>query len=304
MNLNIKNQTVSIALCTYNGEKYLKEQLDSILQQSYSHISEIVCIDDLSTDQSWEILQAYAEKDNRFIIKRNEQNLGYIKNFEKAISLTTGKFIAIADQDDIWHVEKINKLVEKINDNLLVYSDNEYIDENGKSLNKRFSDMRNLGECTSCLNFALINGISGHTMLFNRKLLEFAQPFNTIIPYDYWLAFHAAQHGKIAFVNQALVKYRQHQTNAIGAMGATENQKQTNTIKIQLEIFSKHANYASKEEKEILKRLASIINNYSLIARLEKVMIFLKHYNSILFFKKRNSSRKACYAIKMFWKKL
>lgn len=300
---NSQHKEVSIALCTYNGGKYVSQQLDSILNQSYQHITEIVCIDDCSTDETWECLQKYAQQDARFKISRNEQNVGYIKNFEQAISLTTSPFIAIADQDDIWMPEKISELITAIDDNLLVYSDNEYIDENGNSLGIKFSDKRWLRTCTSCLNFAIYNGISGHTVLFNRTLLKYAMPFNKTLPYDMWLAFQAIQHSKIPYVDKPLVKYRQHSNNAIGGMGIKKKYKAPYTIKEQLEIFSSASIYANESEKQILKKLSEIINDKSLKGRLQRVAIFWRNRNELLFFKKRSDWRNKFFAIKTFWKK-
>src|ERR1700744_3577317 len=92
---------ISVALCTYNGEKYIKEQLDSIINQTYTCI-EVIIVDDGSTDSTYDIISDYALRDNRIKCFKNETNLGFNKNFEKAVSLTSGEYIAISDQDDIW----------------------------------------------------------------------------------------------------------------------------------------------------------------------------------------------------------
>lgn len=118
----MKNKLVSIAMATYNGEKYLKEQLDSIYAQTYKNIEVIVC-DDCSSDKTVEILDEYKEKYGlKYYI--NEKNLGFKKNFEKAISLCSGDFIALADQDDIWIESKIEIFLKsKGIDNLIYMSD-------------------------------------------------------------------------------------------------------------------------------------------------------------------------------------
>ena len=100
---------ISIAMTTYNGEKYLAEQLDSILSQTHTDWELIIC-DDCSTDSTWQILQEYAQKDSRIKIYKNEQNLGFKKNFEKAIGLCTGDYIALSDQDDVWFPEHLSLL--------------------------------------------------------------------------------------------------------------------------------------------------------------------------------------------------
>ena len=134
---------VSIALCTYNGEAYLREQLDSIANQSYSPL-ELIAVDDSSSDNTLEILKEYAAIYPFIKIFVNPENLGYIRNFEKALQLCSGDFIALSDQDDIWDHKKIEKQVNSIGNNLLVYHDSEFVDQNGNSLNRKMSDIMNL----------------------------------------------------------------------------------------------------------------------------------------------------------------
>ena len=296
---------VSIALCTYNGEIFLLEQLESILNQDYANISEIICVDDNSTDGTWKILQEYAGKYSNFKIFRNSSNKGFIRNFEKALTLTSKKFIAIADQDDIWYPNKISKLVRVIGENLMAYSDNEYIGSDGITLGKKFSDFRRLSTCTSCLNFVLYNGISGHTMLINRDLLKYALPFPDEIPFDYWLAFHAIQYGVIPYINEPLVSYRQHDNNTLGAIGIKKNVKNIiNGRKVnynRIIKFSMAINENLQYEKQVLLKLAYSYIDFSFKTRLKRVVLFWKNRDSLLFFKKRNEIRKAYYCIKMFW---
>ena len=104
---------ISIALTTYNGEKFLKEQLDSILNQTYSDYELVVC-DDCSTDSTRQILKEYEKKDKRINVFLNNNNLGFKNNFEKAISLCTGEYIALSDQDDIWDEKKLEILLKKV----------------------------------------------------------------------------------------------------------------------------------------------------------------------------------------------
>ena len=96
-----KNELISIAMTSYNGEKYIREQLDSILTQTYGNFELIIC-DDRSKDSTVEIIKDYCIKDSRIKLYVNEKNLGFKKNFEKAISLCKGEYIALSDQDDIY----------------------------------------------------------------------------------------------------------------------------------------------------------------------------------------------------------
>jgi glycosyltransferase involved in cell wall biosynthesis len=304
-----KNQqtAVSIALCTYNGECFLKEQLESILNQDYNNINEIVCVDDNSTD-TWSILKEYAEKYPVFRIFRNVENLGFIKNYEKAITLTSNSLIAISDQDDFWHSNKISKLVNAIGNNLMVYSDNNYIDLNGKSVGIKFSDKRNLVATTSCLNFALFNAISGHTILFNQNLLQYSLPFPIEIPYDFWLSFQASQRESIQVVKKTLVDYRQHQNNTIGALGLKNSEKEESSFdilgdtEIRTRIFAKNILPHLIKEKHILEQLSNSYADKSFKMRTKRIVLFWQNRDSLLLFKKRNVIFKLIYCFKAFWK--
>lgn len=304
----ILQPAVSIALCTYNGERFLKEQLDSILNQDYNNIDEIICLDDNSVDNTWPILTEYADKYHVLKIFRNSCNLGFIKNYEKAIELTNNQLIAISDQDDIWYESKITKLVNSIGNDLMSYSDNDYIDLKGDSVGVKFSDKRNLTDITSCLNFALFNAISGHTILFRRQLLSFALPFPANIHYDWWLAFCAAQHSIIKYVNEPMVGYRQHTSNAVGGYGVKKSDKETlnfnilNETNIRLRYFADKINPHLTHEKQVLEFLALSYLDKSLKMRLKRIIVFWQNKDNLLLFKKRNKIRKMIYCFKSFWK--
>ena len=305
----ILQPAVSIALCTYNGEHYLVEQLESILNQDYKNISEIICVDDGSKDGTWEILKEYASKYPVFKITQNNSNLGFIKNYEKAVKLANSPFIAISDQDDIWFLDKVSKLVIGIGNSLMVYSDNEYIDENGHELGMRFSDRRNLVVSSSCLNFALFNAISGHTILFRKELLTFALPFPDEIPYDWWLAFCASQHSAIQVVCEPLVSYRQHLSNAVGGYGVKKDNKKEgdkffilSQACVRIRCFSQTIASHLTLEKQVLKLLALSYRDRSFKMRIKRILLFWNNRDNLLLFKKRSKPLKMIYCLKAFWK--
>lgn len=307
LNTNSLHPAVSIALCTYNGERFLIEQLDSILNQDYKNINEIICVDDRSTDNTWKILNEYASKFSIFKIFQNANNLGFIKNYEKAITLASNQLIAISDQDDIWYSSKISKLVAAIGNSLMAYSDNEYIDINGRLLGLKFSDKRNLTNITNCLNFTLYNVISGHTILINRRLLEFSLPFPLDVPYDFWLSFQSAQFGEIKYVNEPLVAYRQHENNIIGAFGVkavknSETFEVSSETLIRIQTFAKNIAPHLTKERQVLEKLGNTYANKSIIMRLNRVSIYWKNREAFLHFKKRSKFRKMLYCLKVFWK--
>jgi glycosyltransferase involved in cell wall biosynthesis len=301
-------KAVSIALCTYNGEKYLAEQIDSILKQDYPFIDEIICIDDNSTDSTWQILSSYAERYPFFKIIQNKTNLGFVKNFEKAILSTKNQLIAISDQDDIWYANKISRLVSGIGNSLMVYSDNVFINETNQKIGIRFSDKRNLIVSTSCLNFALFNAISGHTVLFKRELLNYALPFPAKIHYDWWLAFCASQHTPIQYVSEPMVGYRQHASNAVGGYGVKKQDKKEqrcltlNETSVRISFFAQSVDPNLTHEKQVLQQLAASYLDRSFVMRMKRISLFWQNWNDLLLFKKRNSIRKMVYCFKVFWK--
>ncbi len=295
---------VSIALCTYNGAAFLAQQIETILSQTYQNITDIVCVDDCSTDETLSILHQFALCDNRIHVFQNSSNLGYIRNFEKAMGLTRERLIALSDQDDLWYPTKIERLVAAIGTNLLVYSDSEYINEQGEKTGKKLSDFRKLGLEMNVLNLALFNVVAGHTMMIRRELLTQSVPFHPKIPHDYWLAFQAAKSGSIGFVDEVLLGYRQHTTNVIGALGSKNKYKYKATYQTheRLTAFSDSLKDVNAEHQVLLRNLSSFYVDLSWQKRIRKVEFFWKHQHELLKVKKRNILRKRFYCIQMYWR--
>lgn len=200
---------VSVALCTYNGGPYLEEQLASLRAQTWRRI-EIVAVDDASTDASWDILQRAAASMPTLRIHRNERNLGFVANFERAMALCRGDLIAPCDQDDIWLPTKLETLVNAIGSHTLAYCDSAIVDQDGRPLGVRVSDRIRMVQGSDPLPFTFWNCISGHAMLFRRDLLARALPIPHARYHDWWIAFVAASLGSIVYVDEPLVAYRQH----------------------------------------------------------------------------------------------
>ncbi len=295
---------VSIALCTYNGAAFLAQQLESILSQTYPNITDIVCVDDCSTDETLSLLHQFALRDGRVRVFQNSSNLGYIRNFEKAMGLTHEPLIALSDQDDHWYPAKIERLVAAIGTNLLVYSDSEYINEQGEKTGQKLSDYRKLGMEMNVLNLALFNVVAGHTMMIRRELFAQSIPFHTKIPHDYWLAFQAAKSGSIGFVDEVLVGYRQHTTNVLGAIGS-KNKNKSNVLAQtheRLTAFSDSLQGVNVKHQALLKNLSSFYVDLSWQKRMRKVGFFWKHQHELLQAKRRNNLRKRFYCIQMYWR--
>ena len=126
----------AVAMATYNGEAYLKEQVDSILSQTCSDF-ELQISDDASTDGTLAILEAYSAKDPRVHVHVNEKNIGYRANFYKAISMCSADLIFLSDQDDRWLPHKMETLLRKIGDKMLVFSDSAITDSSGNNTGKK-----------------------------------------------------------------------------------------------------------------------------------------------------------------------
>src|SRR5258705_4320326 len=211
----MNNSVVSVVMCTYNGSRFVAEQIASVCSQTYQQL-QIIIVDDASTDNSYEIIQQWAGKDKRIQSYRNEENLGFNLNFNKACRLATGDFIAIADQDDVWELTKIEKLVAKIRESpdiLLVHCISARFEKFGK-FHLKSHKLVNYLAGKDVRNFFLQNFISGHNMLLRRLLLEKSLPFPGNVYYDWWLAAVASCNGKIDAGSEILSWYTMHHSNA------------------------------------------------------------------------------------------
>ena len=216
----IENTLISIAMATYNGEKFLSQQLDSILVQTYTNLEIIIC-DDCSTDATCHILEQYCNMDARIKFFKNEYNLGLVKNFERTFSFCSGEYIALCDQDDIWLPNKIEVLLQNIKNCDLVHSDAILIDDENSTIQKSFSSYANKDSSKDFLDYMFSNNVTGCTAMFKKSLLYDNLPFpNSVHVHDWWLAILAAKKSCIAYVDEPLVLYRQHNNNQIGATSA------------------------------------------------------------------------------------
>jgi glycosyltransferase involved in cell wall biosynthesis len=299
---------VSIALCIYNGEKFMREQLDTLVNQTYPNI-EIIAVDDRSTDSSLLILQEYAGKYPFFSYVENEVNLGYVKNFEKAISLCKGEFIALSDQDDIWDLNKIKLQVEAIGDSQLVYHDSTLIDEKGKPTGKKMSDIINLYEGDNPKIFLFFNCISGHSCMIRRDLLPWALPFNKDFFHDQWLAYVAANVGKIEVIRESLVQYRQHNTSSTDILNKRKkiNKKyheNRDILKMKKELrWLKHCeSYQFNKYPDFVQKLVFLFEE-----RLETFLSFRysqllnEHYESLFYIPKYKKASQSAYVFRHVW---
>ena len=217
MQLSDSFKLVSIALATYNGEKYLQVLLDSLLAQTYPYL-EIIAVDDGSTDKTVELLRQYSLLHPHIKAYVNESNLGFIKNFEKAVSLCNGEYIAMCDQDDYWLPENILRKVEEIGEYPAVYCDSFIAHENLEKTGKKVSDVFVCKTYTNCLNYTVFSNVYGHTWMFRRSLYLSAPIFPLYITHDWWLAYNGMLQGGVKFLPEPLALYRQHENNQFGIL--------------------------------------------------------------------------------------
>lgn len=303
---------ISVVMATYNGEKYLSRQLDSLLAQTYPNVEIVIC-DDASTDGTSLLLASYGAIHSNIRIYHNKKNLGYIGNFERAITLSSGALVALCDQDDYWHPEKLSVQYEALGEVALVYCDSRICDDQLEPIGFTVSTISNCQNYTSCLQQAVFCRIYGNTMLFKKSMLQGALPFPTVLPHDWWISFLAAHKGGIVYCNQILVEYRQHADNLIGAATgssrqisqeekAAANEKEVNDIRERMALFYSTCPEELAFEKKALEQLNRSYSNFSLSANFLRLYCFLRYRKWLLAVKRRSSIRKLLFCLKMFVK--
>ncbi|MCE9543520.1 MAG: glycosyltransferase family 2 protein [Verrucomicrobia bacterium] len=224
---NMKNTgLVSVAMATCNGEKFLEEQIRSILSQTHGQL-ELVISDDASTDGTLEIALGFQRDHSNVRVFSHDNNLGVTANFERAIGHCLGSHVAIADQDDVWKPEKIDRLLHAIGDADAAYSDSELINEMGNLTGKRFGDFTSMKTYRCGSPFLLSNCVPGHAMLVRKDALLRAMPFPRHIIYDKWISYCVAANNGLVYLNESLVLYRQHEGNMFGLNKGKERKRQT-----------------------------------------------------------------------------
>lgn len=236
---------IAILLPTFNGEKYLAAQLDSILQQNKQNFV-MVMRDDCSTDRSRQILEQYSHTHPKLVhlLAADGKNLGASGSFSFLIEYTLANksllgldpaYLMFCDQDDIWHPDKLKLELEKMHliesqwgqeTPVLIHSDLSVVSESGALVAKSLLQYQALNPYKTKLGQLLIsNTVTGCTALINEALARKSLPIaSQAVMHDWWLALVAASFGKLDYIPQQLVSYRQHANNTIGAKLHT-NQK-------------------------------------------------------------------------------
>jgi len=209
-------------MCTYNGVKYVKEQLDSILRQTFSDFELVVC-DDCSNDGTWEFLQEYATGHENVRLYRNDQNLGFLKNFEKVLGLASGDYIAFCDQDDIWISNHLELLFNSIGDNMLACGNSLLVDENNVELGMTLLQQEGIVHLPknnldiARMIFLNHNPFQGAAMMFRKEFIAIALPMPEQANYhDVWFAALASFMDSFVYIKAPIVRYRMHGKNVSG----------------------------------------------------------------------------------------
>lgn len=215
----------SVAICTYNGEKFIKEQLDSILEQTVQ-VDEIIVCDDHSTDQTREILAEYHSKlPEVFKIHYNEKPLGVIKNFEKAVNLCQNEIIFLCDQDDLWKPNKVETVLcyfKNNPDKEAVFHDLELLQNDNILKSSNWESIYFLPENTDGISvqhylFLFGNIATGASFAFrNPKKKWNFNASSVLLLHDYQLAIHFAAANTLEFIDEKLGVYRLHDNQQVG----------------------------------------------------------------------------------------
>ena len=250
---------IEILLATYNGERFLPEQIESITSQSFTDYH-ILASDDNSSDCTFEILRSYESVLGEKIKVVQSNTHSAKENFYNLLDMADDKYIALCDQDDFWESDRLKKSLETIQrlekkygkeTPILVHSDLEIVDGNLNSQNKKMSELTGISEAIkyakkeskylytistekSFSRYLVENNITGNTVIINKALLDIYKRPKVSFMHDWWLGLIAFTFGKVGFLNECLVKYRQHESNELGAKNPLElhNIKKRNKKKI------------------------------------------------------------------------
>lgn len=282
---------VAILMSTYNGERYLEEQIQSILKQTYSNIV-LYIRDDGSTDDTIHIIRKYAEKNNNVIFfnEKSNKNIGVLKSFMTLLANVKADYYMFSDQDDIWLENKVASSLQLLKKNeerpTCVFTNAEIVD-------KKLDPLRSLNDgkvWTDFKSLLFANCVTGCTMAFNNKLREIVikSDYQNIFLHDWWIALLAAKFGKLVYLNKKLMLYRQHGDNVVGGneknspkqiynrLSHIENEKLNvkHSIDFIAEFYNQYSSAFNGREKEYMARYAALKKKSSFMYNLLLVLRF------------------------------
>lgn len=295
---------VTVVMATYNGERYIRQQLDSILNQTYDKIR-IVISDDLSADGTPQVIAEYEARfpDRIRSLSNTTRSGGAAANFFRLLRAVSDDYVMLCDQDDVWLPEKVEKTLARMQRMekkygrtgqscsvpVLVYSDLSVVDENLKMTHPSLAAYQKIAVHNNRLNHYLVeNNITGSTVMINRAFLEFFSFIPEVcVIHDWWMGLLASSMGRISYIDEPLVLYRQHEGNELGAQkgsmavralrriraknGVRENYRRMFGQAGQL--FTHYQERLGREETELLTRFLALPR----MSRAEKIYTIWKY---------------------------
>lgn len=305
---------ISVAVCTYNGEKFIAEQIDSILNQTL-RVDEIIVCDDCSSDNTLKILKDYESKNsNIFKIFTNSENLRSTKNFQKAISLCSGDIIFLSDQDDIWITNKVEKYLDFFTENPKINA----LASNGFCINEKseIQEKYSLWDIPEFLReeklnfdyFDIItfisNIVTGASLAFRKNILSEVLPFPEIKDFyhDEWIALLTSNKKEFEFLNEKLFCYRIHDNQQVGGIFYDKSEKVKQSFINTYDLQNNPSTF--KHYKKRLKRLHISFNKYEKLCNDKNKHNSISQLNKkriVLLFKELKSEMVRKYPLRSFF---
>lgn len=273
-------EKIDILLATYNGEVFLEDQIQSLLSQSYTNWN-LLIRDDGSSDNTVEIIKKYVRKYPEKIkfIQDTIKNSGPAGNFSTLLQYSESDYVMFCDQDDVWVADKVESMYKELiimeskfgkETPLLVHSDLFVTDNNLNIIAQSMFKFQNLNPLATNLNQLLVqNNVTGCTVIINKALVQKATPIpREVIMHDWWLALVASAFGKIGFVNNSTIMYRQHSMNDTGAKSYSLNyflkriKDFNHTEKLVVRNFEQAKLFYEKYAEELPKQAANQVDSY------------------------------------------
>lgn len=281
---------VAILMSTYNGERYLEEQIESILNQTYCDWT-LYIRDDGSKDHTADIIRRFTQRSNKIVFINDNsarRNVGVCNSFMSLLKRTSARYYFFCDQDDVWLENKIEVSLRLLKENepgpVCVFTDAEVVSKNLKPLQRMDAD----NVWTDFLQLAFTNCVTGCTMAFTqevKRLINFENNFDNIYMHDWWIALLAAHFGKLVYYNQPTLLYRQHGNNVIGGNERNtvrhvfhrlnhmqkERENVKHSVDLLTEFYSQYGDSFTENEKcylfayATLRKQSSFSNNLKLV---------------------------------------
>lgn len=287
---------VVILLATYNGQRYLSSQLDSVFAQNYTNFL-LIIKDDCSSDNSVAVIKSYQQRypDKVILLPTNPNNLGPLRTFSSllvsALNLKLTHYcIAFCDQDDVWHPDKLQLSLECLQshnidvqqDTILIHTELTVVDQNGQTIADSLSEYQGLQpECNRFIDLIMFNAITGCTVLITPALARVCTPIpEDAYMHDWWCALIASLKGQIYFIPQPLVAYRQHSSNTLGARKLEAQTKMARLRALRDSKAHQEIKRVARQARFILGEKNIRLNNRQKLACV--VTAYLMPYNRLL----------------------